>query len=101
MEKGPLRRPLQEFRAMTYSLLDSGDQFKLERFGKYVLARPCAQAVWRPLLPANIWKGADAHFTREQGNKWSSKSLPESWETALHGLKFKVTPTNGNGWKRD
>lgn len=79
---------------MTYSLLDSGDQFKLERFGKYVLARPCAQAVWRPLLPANIWKGADAHFTREQGNKWSSKSLPESWETALHGLKFKVTPTD-------
>lgn len=79
---------------MSYSLLDSGDQYKLERFGKFVLARPCAQAVWRPLLPESSWKAADAHFTRDQGNRWSSKSMPASWITDLHGLKFKVAPTD-------
>lgn len=80
---------------MTYSLLDSGDQYKLERFGPYVLSRPCAQAVWRPVLPRQTWKGADAHFTRDEGNKWTLKrSLPTSWNTSLHGLLFKVTPTD-------
>ncbi len=80
---------------MTYSLLDSGDQYKLERFGQYVLSRPCAQAVWRPVLPSNIWKGADAHFTRDEGNRWSSsRSLPETWNVVLQGITFKVTPTD-------
>jgi len=80
---------------MSYSLLDSGDQYKLERFGEYVLARPCAQAVWRPVLPEHIWKSADAHFSRDQGNRWSTiRSLPDSWNTTLHGLKFKIVPTD-------
>ena len=34
-----------------YELLDSGAGRKLERFGRVVLARPAAQAVWRPALP--------------------------------------------------
>ena len=80
---------------MSYSLLDSGDQYKLERFGEYVLARPCAQAVWAPALPGHIWKSADAHFSRDQGNRWTAiRSLPDSWETTLHGIKFKVVPTD-------
>ena len=29
-----------------YSLLDSGAGEKLERFGEYVLIRPCSQAIW-------------------------------------------------------
>lgn len=80
---------------MTYSLLDSGDQYKLERFGQYVLARPCGQAVWRPLLPGHVWKGADARFTRDEGNRWSAtRSLPEFWQASVQGLAFKVSPTD-------
>ena len=29
-----------------YEILDAGDGMKLERWGKYVLARPEPQAVW-------------------------------------------------------
>ena len=43
-----------------YQLLDSGDGRKLERFGRYVLARPCSQALWRPMLGAADWSAADA-----------------------------------------
>jgi 23S rRNA (cytosine1962-C5)-methyltransferase len=80
---------------VTYSLLDSGNQDKLERFGDYILVRPCAQAVWRPALPEHVWKAADAKFTREQGNRWNTtRSFPASWDTALNGLTFKVVPTD-------
>jgi 23S rRNA (cytosine1962-C5)-methyltransferase len=80
---------------MHYSLLDSGNQKKLERFGKYVLVRPCAQAIWTPKLPEKVWQEADAVFTREGGNSWKSKKpLPESWAVELEGLKFKISPTD-------
>ncbi len=80
---------------MTYSLLDSGNQNKLERFGKYVLGRPCAQAVWRPALPGHVWKSADAQFTRDPDNRWNTtRSFPDSWETAIEGLTFKIVPTD-------
>ena len=43
------------FRMDDYELLDSGGGRKLERFGRYVLARPCSQALWRPSLPESDW----------------------------------------------
>ena len=44
-----------------YALLDSGDGLKLERFGKYVFARPESQAMWKRSLTSE-WKNADAVF---------------------------------------
>ncbi|MFN8403907.1 MAG: class I SAM-dependent methyltransferase [Anaerolineales bacterium] len=44
-----------------YALLDSGDGLKLERFGKYVFARPESQAMWKRALTSE-WKNADAVF---------------------------------------
>lgn len=80
---------------MRYSLLDSGNQKKLERFGAYTLVRPCAQALWQPSLPQKAWEGADALFTREGESRWiSKKPLPESWISELGGLKFKIAPTD-------
>jgi len=78
----------------SYALLDSGDQKRLEKFGEYVLIRPCAQAVWKPKQPA-LWKMADALFTRDDGNRWIFyKKLPSSWTIELGGLLFKVSPTD-------
>ena len=34
-----------------YELIDTGGLEKLERFGKYTLARPEPQAVWEKSLP--------------------------------------------------
>ncbi len=78
-----------------YQLLDSGDGRKLEQFGPYVLSRPCAQAVWRPRLPANAWKNADGDFSREEGAGWNfHRSLPEHWRVEVGGVTFKISPTD-------
>jgi 23S rRNA (cytosine1962-C5)-methyltransferase len=72
-----------------YQLLDSGDGHKLERFGEYTLLRPCAQAVWRPMLK----QSADALFTREE--KWVyHKKLPKTWTATHGGVEFKIDPTD-------
>ena len=78
-----------------YELLDSGDGRKLERFGKYVLARPCSQAMWRPLKSAADWSKADASFDREDGNNWHGRAnLPKEWQIETAGIKFKLGGTD-------
>ena len=78
-----------------YELLDSGDGRKLERFGKYVLARPCSQAMWRPSKGAAEWERADASFDREDGNRWHGRSnLPKEWQIETAGIKFKLGGTD-------
>ena len=78
-----------------YELLDSGDGRKLERFGRYVLARPCSQALWRPSLPAAEWSRADASFDREDGNRWHGRgNLPKEWTIETAGVKFKLGGTD-------
>ena len=78
-----------------YELLDSGDGRKLERFGKYVLARPCSQAMWRPVKSAAEWGRADASFDREDGNNWHGRAnLPKEWQIETAGIKFKLGGTD-------
>jgi 23S rRNA (cytosine1962-C5)-methyltransferase len=74
-----------------YQLIDSGEGEKLERFGKYTLARPEPQAIWKKVLNEDEWKKlANARFDREQKDKfrfsdevkggWQrGKDMPESW----------------------
>ena len=77
-----------------YELLDSGDGRKLERFGRVTLARPCAQALWRPNNPA-LWTRATASFDREAGNRWHGRSaLPKDWTISTAGLRFKLGGTD-------
>lgn len=78
-----------------YLLIDSGNGRKLERFGPYLLARPCSQAVWMPQISEDEWSQADAIFSREQENKWIQKRvLPEAWEIEVAGLRFKLSSTD-------
>lgn len=78
-----------------YELIDSGDGRKLERFGRFVLARPCAQAMWRPSLGAAEWSRADASFDREDGNRWHGRgNLPKEWQIATAGIRFKLGGTD-------
>lgn len=79
----------------TYLLIDSGNGRKLERFGSYVLSRPCAQAVWKPSLEEDVWQKAHAVFTRDSENQWNLKtSLPSSWNIEVENIKFKIAPTD-------
>ena len=78
-----------------YELVDSGGGRKLERFGRFVLARPCSQALWRPSLADSEWAGANASFDREDGNRWHGRAnLPKEWEIATAGIRFKLGGTD-------
>jgi 23S rRNA (cytosine1962-C5)-methyltransferase len=78
-----------------YELLDSGDGRKLERFGRFVLARPCSQALWRTERGEGEWRGADASFDREEGNRWHGRgNLPKEWTIETAGVKFKLGGTD-------
>ena len=78
-----------------YELIDSGDGRKLERFGRYTLARPCSQAMWRPQLDEAEWRRADASFDREDGNRWHGRgNLPKEWNIETAGVKFKLGGTD-------
>ena len=78
-----------------YELIDSGLGEKLERFGSYVLIRPCAQAIWQPALSNEEWDKADARFERLPNAKWFQYTeVPLSWKMELKGLNFHIERTN-------
>ena len=74
-----------------YELLDSGAGAKLERFGKYTLARPETQAIWRRHLPASAWQRADATFERGDDGQgaWTQRTdMPEHWELRWEDVRL-------------
>jgi 23S rRNA (cytosine1962-C5)-methyltransferase len=77
-----------------YTLLDSGNYRRLERFGAYKLIRPDKQAIWQPGLTEGEWNSADAEFNPgggEQGGWWSfSKQIPRTWSLKYKDLEFGI-----------
>ncbi|MBF0199555.1 MAG: class I SAM-dependent methyltransferase [Planctomycetes bacterium] len=83
-------------KAQGYALIDSGLGRKLERFGDYIIDRPCAQAIWKPTLPKASWQKAHAIFKRltEKSGKWVyHKPLPENWSIDVAHFRMKISPT--------
>lgn len=80
----------------TYSLVDSGDGRKLEKFGHFLLVRPSSQAVWKPQLTQQEWKKADAVFLREGDIKWTfhNPAAKDDWSIQVSGITFKISPTD-------
>lgn len=60
-----------------YELLDTGDGFRLERWGKYILQRPDPQIIWPRHLADEEWEKADAKFVN--GDWHTSKDFPKKW----------------------
>jgi 23S rRNA (cytosine1962-C5)-methyltransferase len=78
-----------------YELLDSGDNKKLERYGKFVIIRPETQAIWKPQR-SESWKKADAEF-RFEGSKgsWRGKNAPGPWNIAWNNeARFSLRLTS-------
>jgi 23S rRNA (cytosine1962-C5)-methyltransferase len=77
-----------------YALLDSGQGRKLERYGPYIFVRPEPQAVWRPALPPERWRQADATFKPtggESGGEWVfHRPVEPAWGMEYKGLKFNA-----------
>jgi 23S rRNA (cytosine1962-C5)-methyltransferase len=75
---------LESERWSDYALLDSGEGWKLERFGRYTFARPESQAMWRRAASQGEWGSAHAVFQptgEESGGHWSVKrQIEEKWK---------------------
>lgn len=75
-----------------YELIDSGDGWKIERYGKYTLKRPEPEAVWQPALPEKTWNNVAAVFrpsNEENGGHWETlKPVDERWIMSYKGLRF-------------
>ena len=82
---------------MDYSLLDSGNYHKLEKFGKYIVSRPCSMALWEPKQSFSSWeKQFHASFVRnEQEGRWTYlKKMPMEWNVSLDGVILELKCTD-------
>lgn len=84
-----------------YELIDTGDGMRLERYGKYRIARPDPQVLWRKHAPDHLWKRVDALFdkTAEKGQWKVFSKLPENWIIRYNDLRFlaRLTPFKHTG----
>jgi 23S rRNA (cytosine1962-C5)-methyltransferase len=69
---------------------------RLERWGKYILARPDPQVLWKTGKNHPGWQNPDAAYKRSSqgGGEWSRHSLPEKWNVGYGDLSFAVRPMN-------
>ncbi len=80
-----------------YSLIDSGNEQKLEQVGNYRLWRPSPQAVWTPSRPRTEWESADAVYERssEGGGDWRWKSqVARGYNIVYANLFFQIKLTD-------
>ncbi len=83
-----------------YSLLDSGNLMKLERYGDKVLARPSTVCIWKKRLSEDKWRSADARYIPgkdEASGGWQFKGEGfETWDTNYLGCELELRlQTNG------
>ncbi len=80
-----------------YSLLDSGEGYRLEQFGKFRIVRPDPQCIWSRKLNIGDWQSADAVFSKDVSSKehWAkNKKMPEKWLMRYKNLSFYAKLTS-------
>jgi 23S rRNA (cytosine1962-C5)-methyltransferase len=91
--------PKQEWK--DYSLLDSGNGMKLERFGRYTAIRPEPKALWEPSMSKREWQRlASVRFKpgtglgkpgKEDSGIWEKiKEMPDRWFIGYPGDGFEL-----------
>ncbi len=84
------------FTSEQYELVDFGQGRKLERFGAYLVDRPCPAATRRRRLRPERWASVNARFDKQAdgSGRWSPPSgLPSTWTIGHEGLVFQLRPT--------
>lgn len=79
-----------------YTLLDSGDFYKLERIGPYIVHRPSPAAVW-PSSDHPEYKNVHAKYTRFQDGKgkWKkNKSIPDDFDVKIFDFNIEMQLTS-------
>lgn len=77
-----------------YSVIATGDGYKLERWGDVVLLRPDPQVIWPASLDMEYYPALAAKYVRRGGGgSWEKlKKFPDEWTVSYRDLKFKVKP---------
>ncbi len=74
-----------------FSVIATGDGYKLERWGDVILLRPDPQVIWPASVDMDGYKGLNAKYTRSSsgGGAWE---YPEEWVVHYGELAFKIKP---------
>jgi len=78
-----------------YSIIATGDGYKLERWGKVTLLRPDPQAIWESSVDMFSYPNLNAYYKRSEngGGGWKYlRPMPEEWNVSYGELSFKVKP---------
>lgn len=80
-----------------YELIDFGQGRRLDRFGKFLLDRPCQMANGLPRQNDTAWENADAIYSGAgagEGNWRSSAGMPLAWTIGHNGSTFELKLTD-------
>ena len=76
-----------------YSVIATGDGYKLERWGKVVLLRPDPQVIWKSESDMQSHPELCAKYLRSSsgGGGWEYyKKMPDEWTINYGDLKFSI-----------
>jgi len=86
-----------------FELLDTGEGFRLEKWGEVILQRPDPQIIWQRSLADNEWSKAWAIYKSaidDGKGKWEiKKPLPKSWTIKFRDVQFvlRLSPFKHTG----
>lgn len=78
-----------------YSVIATGDGYKLERWGGVILLRPDPQVIWKSSVDMDNYPRLSARYNRSEtgGGKWIIRgNMPSEWTISYRDLKFKIKP---------
>lgn len=78
-----------------YTVIATGNGYKLERWGNVTLLRPDPQVIWDSSTDMDGYKGLNAKYIRSEtgGGSWLTKrEMPSEWTVSYRDLKFKIKP---------
>ena len=78
-----------------YTVIATGNGYKLERWGQVTLLRPDPQVIWDSSTDMDGYKGLHAKYIRSEtgGGCWLTKrEMPSEWTVSYRDLKFKIKP---------
>ncbi len=78
-----------------YTVIATGDGYKLERWGDVVLLRPDPQVIWPAKFDLSTYPQLNAKYIRSEkgGGAWEYlKKTPQEWTISYDNLKFKIKP---------
>jgi 23S rRNA (cytosine1962-C5)-methyltransferase len=78
-----------------YSVIATGDGYKLERWKNIILLRPDPQVIWAAQRDMFAYPGLNAYYKRSDkgGGGWKIlRPMPEEWNITYKDLTFAVKP---------